>query len=95
MDDKTYNESPEKKVELVNYTTDRIYKYILKRYAIDPREEDALRGLIQNELLKKNRTNSNLKINDVNRDMDQAGWFAYHFIENELIPNNKIALEGI
>lgn len=88
-------ESDEKKIELVESTTNRIYRYILKRYSIDPSQEKALRGIIQNELLQKNSFWTGLVINDVNRDMDQASRYAYDFIQNHLIAHNKIALEAI
>lgn len=46
--------SDEKKIELVEHTTDRIYNYILKRYNIDPSHENVLKGMITEELVDTN-----------------------------------------
>lgn len=94
MDYNTYA-NEEKKIELVESTTNRIYRYILTRYNIDPSQEKILRGLIRNELLKKDSYGYDLKINNVNRDIDQEAWYAYHFIENDLIKENSIVLQSI
>lgn len=94
MDYKRY-ESNEKKLELMRNTTDRVYHYILQRYSTDPAQENTLRAIIQNELVKEDIRWAGIVANNVNRNFDQGWWAVYHFIENNVIKNNALILQSI